>query len=39
MKLARKVAVVVATATLSVGLVGLSAPAHADISWNNSVRR
>jgi hypothetical protein len=38
MKLARKVAVVVATATLSIGLVGISAPAHADLSWQ-SVRR
>ena len=30
MKVARKVAVVVATAMLSVGLLGISAPAHAD---------
>lgn len=39
MKLARKVAVVVATATLSIGLVGISAPAHADLNWTTSVRR
>ena len=39
MKLARKIAVVVATATLSVGLIGISAPAHADWGWYTSVRR
>jgi len=39
MKLARKAAVVVATAMLSVGLLGISAPAHADYSWNSSFRR
>jgi len=38
MKVARKVAVVVATAMFSVGLLGISAPAHADFSWY-SVRR
>jgi hypothetical protein len=39
MKIVRKAAVVVATAMLSVGLLGVSAPAHADYSWNFSVRR
>ncbi|GAA4746744.1 hypothetical protein GCM10023350_34320 [Nocardioides endophyticus] len=38
MKIARKVAVVMATAMLSVGLLGISAPAHADWGWY-SVRR
>jgi len=38
MKVVRKVAVVVATAMLSVGLLGVSAPAHADWSWNISRR-
>jgi hypothetical protein len=39
MKIARKLAIVMATATLSVGLLGISAPAHADLNWNTSVRR
>ena len=39
MKIARKAAVVVATAMLGVGLLGVSAPAHADLNWNYSVRR
>jgi hypothetical protein len=39
MKIARKIAFVVATATLSVGLLGISAPANADLSWNTSIRR
>ncbi|MDF1604641.1 hypothetical protein [Nocardioides sp. YIM 152315] len=40
MKIARKIAFVVATATLSVGLLGISAPAHADFSWGiGSARR
>lgn len=34
MNIARKVAVAVVTATLSLGLLGISAPAHADTSWN-----
>jgi hypothetical protein len=38
MKIARKIAVVVATAAMSVGLLGISAPAHADIHWS-TVRR
>lgn len=33
MNIVRKIAVTVAAATLSVGLVGLSSPAHADTSW------
>ena len=33
MNIARKVAIALATATLSVGLLGISAPAHADVSW------
>jgi hypothetical protein len=33
MKIARKFAIVVATATVSVGLLGISAPAHADAAW------
>ena len=39
MKIARKIALVVATASVSVGLLGISAPAHADYSWNSSFRR
>ena len=39
MNIARKVAFVVATATLGVGLLGISAPANADMSWGYSVRR
>ena len=38
MKIARKIAIVMATATMSVGLLGISAPAHADFGWY-SVRR
>jgi hypothetical protein len=34
MNIARKVAVAVATATLSIGILGISAPAaHADFGW------
>ena len=33
MNIARKLAVALVTATLSVGLLGISAPAHADSSW------
>ncbi len=39
MKIVRKAAVVIATAMLSVGLLGISAPAHADFTWGNSHRR
>jgi hypothetical protein len=38
MNIARKIAFVVATATLSIGIVGISAPANADVSWG-SIRR
>lgn len=38
MKIARKVAIVMATAMFSVGLLGISAPAHADFGWY-SIRR
>lgn len=33
MNIARKVAIAVVTATLSFGLLGISAPAHADSTW------
>lgn len=33
MNIVRKIAIAVVTATLSVGLLGISAPAHADSSW------
>ena len=33
MNIARKVAIAVATAGLSLGLLGISAPAQADSSW------
>lgn len=33
MNIARKVAIAVVTATLSFGLVGIAAPAQADVSW------
>jgi len=33
MNLARKVAIALITATMSVGLLGISAPAHADTTW------
>jgi len=33
MNIARKIAIAVVTATLSVGLLGISAPAQADSSW------
>ena len=33
MNIARKVAIAIVTATMSVGLLGISAPAHADSSW------
>ena len=39
MNTARKVAIALVTATLSVGLLGISAPAHADVSWTASFRR
>lgn len=36
--IARKVAIAVFTATLSVGILGISAPAHADTYWG-SIKR
>jgi hypothetical protein len=39
MNIARKVAIAVFTATLSIGLVGISAPAHADSTWGLSQGR
>jgi hypothetical protein len=33
MNIARKVAIALVTATMSVGLLGISAPAHADSTW------
>jgi hypothetical protein len=33
MNIARKVAIALVSATLSVGLLGISAPAHADSGW------
>lgn len=38
MNIARKVAVAVLTATLSVGLVGIAAPAHAEMGWWRTAR-
>jgi hypothetical protein len=38
MNLARKVAIAVMTATLSFGLVGIAAPAHAELGWFRSGR-
>jgi len=38
MNIARKVAIAVLTATLSFGLVGIAAPAHAELGWMRSVR-
>ena len=37
MNIARKVALAVVTATISVGLLGISAPAHADYTWGGKV--
>lgn len=37
MNIARKVAIAVVTATISVGLLGISAPAHADFTWGGKV--
>ena len=39
MNIARKVAIAVVTATMSVGLLGISAPAHADIGWSTSIQK
>ena len=37
MNIARKVAIAAVTATLSLGLLGISAPAHADSSWSTRI--
>jgi hypothetical protein len=37
MNVVRKVAIAAVAATLSVGLLGISAPAHADSSWGTRV--
>ncbi len=34
----RRIALTVVAAVLGLGLVGLSAPAHADTSWGYSIR-
>jgi hypothetical protein len=40
MKIVRRIGILVATAAVSVGIVGAAAPAHAlDISWGYSVHR
>lgn len=39
MKIARKFGIVVVAATLSFGIVGITAPAHADTSWGYSSGR
>jgi hypothetical protein len=39
MKIARKVAVALAAAGLSLGLLGITAPAQADVTWGASVRK
>lgn len=39
MNVARKVALALVTATMSFGLLGISAPAHADTSWSYSPQR
>jgi hypothetical protein len=38
MNIARKVAIAVLAATMSFGLVGIAAPAHADFSWSRTGR-
>ncbi|MFT4263814.1 MAG: hypothetical protein QM572_10575 [Nocardioides sp.] len=38
MKLARIIAATVATGAVSLGLLGISAPAHADFSWGFKVK-
>ena len=39
MNIVRKVAIATTAALLSFGLLGISAPAHADVSWGTSHRR
>jgi hypothetical protein len=39
MNIARKAAIALVAATMSFGLLGISAPAHADTSWGLSITR
>jgi hypothetical protein len=39
MKFVRKIGVVAAACAVSLGLISLSAPAHADLSWGTSIRK
>jgi hypothetical protein len=39
MNIVRKVATVTAAAALSIGLLGISAPAHADTTWGLSIHK
>lgn len=39
MNITRKVAIAIVTATLSVGLLGISAPAQADSSWGRCAAK
>ena len=39
MNILRKVAIATTAALLSFGLLGISAPAHADMSWGGSYRK
>lgn len=37
MKIVRKLGIVVAASAVSLGLLGITAPAHADLSWGTSA--
>ena len=39
MNIARKIAIATVAAGLSFGLLGISAPAHADSRWSYSIRK
>jgi hypothetical protein len=39
MKFVRKIGVVAAACAVSFGLLGITAPAHADFTWGLSVRK
>jgi hypothetical protein len=39
MKFVRKIGVVAAACAVSLGLLSVSAPAHADLSWGASIRK
>ncbi|HVX53178.1 hypothetical protein [Nocardioides sp.] len=39
MSMIRKIAIVVATAAIGVGVVGFTAPAHADLTWGYSIHK